>query len=221
MLVERLAPTPVQPVAEEQPRRRYSKNPISDPRVTQVVSRPSRASGRAAPRRPRGSGAGPVGFRPSARAHSRDEADASSFRGPRPNRDGGAPRGRSGERNDFGGDRRGPRQEGGFGGGQRGRTEGGEGFRGRSGAPASRSAIVLRASRSAIVLAANPSATVPVASRSETVLRASSVAVGGRAVVGKPGGGFKAGGFKPAGSRPGGGKPGGPKGGGRPPRAGR
>ncbi len=124
VLVERLKPTSAapQPVADEQPRRRYSKAPTSSAEGRQEDRGLQRME------------------RPSARPRNRDDAEGTSFRGNGPRREGSAPpRGRSNERGEFGGHRggegRGQRHEGGFGGGQRGRSEG-EGSRGRSsGAP--------------------------------------------------------------------------------------
>ncbi|MFC6792893.1 pseudouridine synthase [Methylobacterium komagatae] len=229
VLVERLKPTSAapQPVADEQPRRRYSKAPTSSAEGRQEDRGLQRME------------------RPSARPRNRDDAEGTSFRGNGPRREGGAPpRGRSNERGDFGGDRggegRGQRQEGGFGGGQRGRSEG-EGSRGRASGAPNKSFGERKFSGERKPFGEQKSFgdrkpsgdRKPFGDRKPSGERpAGKFGGGGRPAGGKPGapagrggkpgGGFKSGGFKPGGSRPGGGKPGGSKGGGsRPPRGNR
>lgn len=207
VLVERLSPTPAQPAAQEQPRRRYAKAPAGA----------SNPEGRRDERLPRGQDRfgqdRPASGRPPRATRPREDAEGSSFRSNGPRREGGAPpHGRSAERNEAGGnrgvERRGPRSEG-------------EGFRGRSGGPGKSFG-----DRSAGKSFGDRPAGKPFGDRPAGK---SFGGAGGRPGGGKPGGaagrggkpgggGFKAGGFKPGGGRPGGGKPGGPKGGGRPPR---
>lgn len=228
VLVERLSPTPAQPVREEAPRRRYAK-PGPDrfeggtPDREERRERPPSRGG--APRegaRPFRAAEGGDNRAPRSRPSGQGEG-AGSFRGERnagPRREGGAaPRGRSGDRNEFGGgrsnDRRGQREEGGFGGRPQGnRAESGEGFRGRP-RPAGKD------------FGDRPAGGRPGGARGEGGKPGGGANRGARP-GGKPGG-FKAGGFKPGGKpggsrpggKPGGSKPGGPRGGGRPPRTGR
>ncbi len=199
VLVERLSPTPAQPAAREEPRRRYSKAP------------PAGASfeGRRDERAPRGQDR-PASARPPRASRPREEGENTGFRGNGPRREGEPRRAdapstatrAAGSAASVAG--RAPRA------------------RASRAAPAGRgnpSGIVLRqvvrGSPCGQVLRDRPGG--------------KSFGGGGRPGGGKPGGaagrggkpgggGFKAGGFKPGGSRPGGGKPGGPKGGGRPPR---
>ena len=218
VLVERLSPTPAQPAAQEQPRRRYSKAPVGA----------ASAEGRRDERAPRGQDR-VASARPPRAARPRDDAEGTSFRGNGPRRDGGGPpRGRSAERNEAGGhgggERRGPRPEG-------------EGFRGRSDGPGKsfgeRPAGKSFGDRPGGKTFGDRSAGKSFGERAAGKSfgdrpGGKSFGGGGRpgggsaGRGGKPGGGgFKAGGFKPGGTRPGGGKPGGPKGGGRPPRGAR
>jgi len=227
VLVERLSPTPAQPVREEAPRRRYAKpgsghadggNAMGDERRQRPPSR--EGSGRDNPRPFRASEGGEAR---SPRPHFSDRGGAQPQRGARPGgsfrEDGAPPRGRFNDRNEGGGrsnDRRGARDEGGFQGKPpRARTDSGEKFQGRP-RPAGKD------------FGDRPAGGRPGGTRDQGGKPGGSDNRGARP-GGKPGGfkgGFSSGGGKPGGGRPGGGKPGGskpggPRGGGRPPRAGR